>query len=432
MELAADTRHITKYSPTSTPLLDGLRPLPPRKWARLSAGEYFFFSGAVILAMIALPWFRNVAESLLSHGIVVASLITCIAIPGSALLMALAVHEVGHLFAAWIAGFRLTQRKLDESSAGKYATGKKLYSCDGLRLGFVSLEPRELDHLPRRLLFVVSAGPVGSLVLPLLLETWAQAATLSLLTAFTLHVLAGLSILLGVAELLPDAGKRSFSDGERVLMLLKNDAAAQRWIFILQSQVALTRGEHPRTWDEAAMARAVAVDDDTRDAVNARWLGYLWATERQDITSATKYLEEALAAPVSASVWLRDRLFLEAALFQAWFREDNVKACSWAAQIQRRKLTAWQRLRLETALLWSEGRLFDAWEKFGDYFYLLHDLPPSPARDLAEQSATEWKAQMESRMLTRAWRAMYSMSQERELAAPETAAASAGEEIASW
>jgi hypothetical protein len=383
--------------------------------------------------MVALPWFRSVAEFLLWRGIIVASLITCIAIPGAALLTALAVHEIGHLLAAWAAGFRLTQRKLDESPAGKFAAGKKLYSCEGLRLGFVSLEPRKLDRLPGRLLFVVSAGPAASLLLPLLLEAWAQAANPSLLTSFTVHVLAGLSFLLGVAELLPDAGKRNFSDGERVLMLLKNDAAAQRWIFILQSQVALTRGEHPRTWDEAAMARAVAVDDDSRDAVNARWLGYLWATEQQDITSATKYLEEALAAPVSASVWLRDRLFLEAALFQAWFREDNEKAHSWAAQIRHRKLTAWQQLRLETALLWSEGRLFDAWEKFGDYFYLLRDLPPSPARDLAEQSATEWKAQMESRMLTRAWRAMYSISQEMELAAPETAEPSAqGEEIASW
>lgn len=422
MELAADTTQRARYSPTSTPLLDELRPLPPRKRGRLSAGEYFFFSGAVILAMVALPWFRSVAESLLSHGIIAAALITCLAIPGAALLLALAAHEAGHFLAAWAAGFRLTPGEPDESAAGKFAASSKLYSCEGLRLGMASLEPRKLDHLSRRLLVVVIAGPLASLALPLLLEAFTQVVNTGGLAAFALHVLAGFSFLVGVAELLPDAGKGKFSDGERVLMLLKNDAAAQRWVFVLQAQMALARGEHPRTWDEAALVKAAALDDESRDAVTARWLGYLWAAERQDITAATRYLEEALAAPAAASAGLRDRLFLEAAVFQAWFREDSAKARSWASKISTRNLAPWQQLRLDIALLWSAGCLFDAWEKLGDYCRLLRELPASPARDLAEQSAAEWKAQMESRMLTRAWRAMYSMSKEAELPVLETAA----------
>jgi hypothetical protein len=401
--------------------LDELRSLPPRKRWRLSAGEYFFFSGAVILSMVALPWFRTVAESLLYRGIIAAALITCLAIPGVALLVALATHETGHFLAAWAAGFRLAPANPNESAPGKFAASRKLYSCEGLRLGKFSLAPRKLDHLPRRLLMVAIGGPVASLALPLVLEAFALFTPLRLLAAFSLHVLAGFSFLVGVAELLPDAGKGNFSDGERVLMLLKNDAAAERWVFVLQAQMALARGEHPRTWDEAALVKAAGFDDESRDAVTARWLGYLWAAERQDITAATKYLEETLAAPAAASARLRDRVFLEAAVFQAWFREDSAKARSWASKISTRKLAPWQQLRLETALLWSEGRLFDAWEKLGDYCQLLRGVPASPARGLAEQSAAEWKEQMESRMLSRAWRAMYSMSQETELPALETA-----------
>jgi hypothetical protein len=53
-------------------------------------------------------------------------------------------------------------------------------------------------------------------------------------------------------------------------------------------------------------------------------------------------------------------------------------------------------------------------------------MPAGPARDLLEQNAVEWKKQMESRMLTRAWRSMYSLSREVELSARhETGAASA-------
>src|SRR5262249_28267065 len=149
-------------------------------------------------------------------------------------------------------------------------------------------------------------------------------------------------------------------DGARLLMLLKNDGWAERWLSVLQLQLALARGEHPRTWNEASVLRSTAIADESRDAVTANWLGYLWAAERQDITSATKYLEEALAAPVStsAAAGLRDRLFLEAAVFQAWFREDSAKAKFWAGQIRDRELSPLQRLRLEIALLWSAGKLF--------------------------------------------------------------------------
>jgi hypothetical protein len=154
--------------------------------------------------------------------------------------------------------------------------------------------------------------------------------------------------------------------------------------------------------------------------VTANWLAYLWASERQDITSATKYLEDALAAPRASSAWLRDRLFVEAAVFQAWFRDNPGKARSWVAQIRSAKLAPLQQQRLTVALLWADGRLFDAWENMAECFRLLRQMPESPARELAEKSVQEWKHQMESRMLTRAWRTMYSLSQQMEESVPQT------------
>jgi len=47
-----------------------------------------------------------------------------------------------------------------------------------------------------------------------------------------------------------------------------------------------------------------------------------------------------------------------------------------------------------------------------EYMHLLNGIADVNARELARKSALEWKHQMESRMLTRAWRAMYAMSQE--------------------
>jgi hypothetical protein len=408
---------MAQYSPTSTPILDALRPLSSRRRDRVSAGEYFFLSSAFILALIGMPWLRPLAVSMSSLRMPVELALMLVIIPGVALGIAVAVHEIGHLLGAWLAGFHVARR----SGSASF----QLYSCSALRIGPVALDTGEMDRLPRRLMLMILGGPVTSLLVPLVVEISLRTAGIDVLAAFIIHVFSGCSILLGLAELIPDSGKTSFSDGARILMLLRNDRAGQRWIYILERQRALARGESPRSWDESALTHAAAFEDDTRDAVQARWLAYLWSTERQDITAATKYLEEALAAPPSASAPLRDRLFLEAAMFQAWFRGDSRRARLWTARIRSRKLSRLLQLRLDIALVWSDGKLFDAWEKLGDYFSLLRELPASPARDLIEHSALEWKHQMESRMLTRAWRSLYSISQEVEQSACENATAGA-------
>ncbi|HEY6306388.1 MAG TPA: hypothetical protein VI488_08050, partial [Candidatus Angelobacter sp.] len=206
MELASDTTQMARYSPTSTPLLDVLRPLPTRKPARLSAGEYFFLSGAVIITLIALPELRRGAEWLAaSTGGWPAGLLTCLIVPGGALFLSLAAHEAGHLLAARLTGFRLRPVQWRVRPDGKFDSVRRLHSCDALRLGILSLEPGTLDHLRRRLGVLVLGGPLASLFLPLLLEACAHSARPGI--AFAMHVFTAISLLVGIGELLPDAGR---------------------------------------------------------------------------------------------------------------------------------------------------------------------------------------------------------------------------------
>ncbi|HEY2236167.1 MAG TPA: hypothetical protein VGK01_22030, partial [Candidatus Angelobacter sp.] len=289
--------------------------------------------------------------------------------------------------------------------------------------------------LPRRLFLLTLGGPVASILLAGGLETVLYFIQPGFVVAFSLHVAAVFSALLAIAASLPDVNRRgSFSDGARLLMLLRKDAKAERWLSNIRCQMALNQGRHPRDWDQASVARAAAVADDSRDAYVARWLAYLWAAERQDITCATKYLEGALEVLSYSTPKMRDHLFLEAAVFQAWFRDNASKALFWVYRIRNNKLTRLQKQRLDIALLWAEGRLFDAWEKLGTgYLVELRGLPVSPGRTLVEESAAEWKRQMESRMLTRAWRSMYSISSQLEPSALQAAfEAPEKHKIASW
>jgi hypothetical protein len=232
------------------------------------------------------------------------------------------------------------------------------------------------------------------------------------------HFLAACSLLLAISALLPDLNRSGkFSDGARMIMLLKNDAQAERWLSILRIQGAWADGKTLQTWPQSWIDSITSCDDASRDAVHGNWLAYLWATDRQDVTRATLYLEVALGAPVPVLRPLRTRVHLEAAIFQAWFRENSALAHYWAAKLSNRKLNQWQHQRLEIALRWVDGQLFDAQEKLSSYLADLARLPESPERSLAEAGAREWKRQMESRMLTRAWRNIYSMSQQVESAA---------------
>jgi hypothetical protein len=433
MELAADTKLNTAqhYSPTSTPVLDVFRPLPPQTKESLSAGEYFLASSLAILILVALPSLRAVIE--------IAPGYWAALIPVIAALSAGFTHEMGHILAGWFFGFRVKQIKIGALHLGTHARCGEPYCRDVITLGASVLEPRVSDQddatLRYRLLFLMSGGPFASILLAGALETLQYIVRPGFLVGFSLHVGAGFSALLAIAASLPDVNRRgSFSDGARLLMLLRKDTKAERWLSNIRCQMALTQGRHPRDWDQGCVSRAAAVSDDSRDAYVARWLAYLWAAERQDITCATKYLEGALEVLSYSTPKMRDHLFLEAAVFQAWFRDNPSKALFWVYRIRNNKLTRLQKQRLDIALLWAEGRLFDAWEKLGTgYLAELRGLPVSPGRTLVEESAAEWKRQMESRMLTRAWRSMFSISSQLEPSALQAAfEAPEKHKMASW
>jgi hypothetical protein len=418
------------YSPTSTPVLDVFRPLPKTKDG-LSAGEYFLASSLVILTLVGLPGLRAVVQA--APGFWAAL------IPLVAALAAGFAHEAGHLLAGWLSGFKITQIKIGPLHFGKHANCREPYCGDVLTLGVAVLEPRVTDQndaaLRRRLLSLLLGGPLASFLLAGALELSLTLTQPRFPVTFAMHVCAAFSALIAIAALLPDVNRRgSFSGGARLLMLLKNDGKAERWLSNIRCQIALNQGRHPRDWDQVRVGRAAAVSDDSRDAIVACWLAYLWAAERQDITCATKYLEGALEALAYSTPKLRNRVFLEAAIFHAWFRDNPSKALFWVHCIRNNKLGRLEKLRLDVALLWAEGRLFDASEKLGiAYLAELRELPASPGRALAEESAAEWKRQMESRMLTRAWRSMYSLSRQVEPSALQAAfSAPQNQEIASW
>ena len=417
MEIIADTGTIASLGfPTATPILDVLHPLPRQESSRFTTGDYFFISSAVIVAFTELPAIRSFID-LVAHKSMWAFWIGLVVLPLVAFIAAVSAHQAGHLLAGRLTGFAAVRIKF-----GRFTLREQLEPTDALSLGFIVMRPNSSRQLRRRLTYLVLGGPLASLLLPLLLETAMRLAqnrwgTLYFLIPAAVHLFSAISLLLGIGSLLPDIDSRgNFSDGTRLLMLLKNDFRASRWLAIVQLQLGLSSDKDPQNWGEDLVARALGHKDDSFDTVAANWLGYLWASARQDLAQATKCLEAALTGLVPSPGHLRDRIFLEAAIFQAWYRHNLVKAQLWQSQIlERNSLPEVDRQRLEIASIWSEGRSFDAWEKLQEHLLRIRELPDSPARHAAEKDAMEWKAQMESRMLAGAWATMHSWPYERHI-----------------
>lgn len=401
--------------PTATPILDVLHPLPRQESERLTTSDYFLISSAVIVAFTELPFIRTFVDTISRHSLFIFTL-GVVLLPLLGFLAAVAIHQAGHLLAGRLNGFRAVSFKI-----GSFTFGERLYPTDVLLLGMLVMCPVRTERLRQRLTWLVLGGPLASLLVPLVLEVALRLAQshwgeIYFLVPAGIHVFSTLSVLLGIGALLPDIDSSgNFSDGTRLLMLLKNDFRAVRWLTILELQLALSSPEHEREHGEALVSRATADRDESFDTVAANWLAYLWASRHQDLSLATKYLEDALVRLGPSPGHLGDRIFLEAAVFQAWYRHNLGKSHFWASQLlHARTLPLRETLRLEIASCWAEGRSFDAWEKMAGYLQRLRELPPSTERDLTERDALEWKQQMESRMLSGAWATMHSWPYQRQ------------------
>lgn len=405
-----------QFFPTSTPVLDVLRPVTHQQADKLSTGHCVFISSAVILAFITMPTVRSLPEAIPWNPVLLWGLLS--ALPFAALLLAMAVHDGGHLLAARLTGFETVQWKFALLTFRSRRFRQSDYPEQVFSMGNLVITPRHAERLRKRLTCLVAAGPLNSFLSAVLLETGSLALPQDhtaglVLLRFALHLGAAVSLLVGMASMVPDLNSAGqFSDGARLLMLLKNDALAGRWLAIAELQVALNSGLHPRAWDAGLLTAAATDKDESLDATVGSWLAYRWALGRQDIALATRHLEETLTALAYAPNHLRDRIFTEAAAFQAWFRHNPVKGRFWASQIRNpRSLSALQKMRMDIALRWSEGRPFDAWEELGGYILKVREMPASPFRDLTEMNALEWKGQMESRMLSGAWATLHSLAQ---------------------
>jgi Zn-dependent protease len=316
------------------------------------AGRTILYGEAALLAA------RYIVQSAIAEA--AGALLVTLAIWAPFLLLEVVAHEMGHVLAGRLVGFRFvfcTIGPLKITSTGRgFMLG---YHENWLTMaGSAASVPTHTRNARQREFVRIAGGPLASLLLggtaiALALATSGMAQRLCELAAIT-------SLFSFGANMLPFKSGSSLSDGARIRMLLRSRQPADRCCAIAALVGASKHGQRPRDWDREWVARATEVPDGSLDDIAGHHLAYYSSVDRKDLAGAGRHLERALAASEGGHVPARVRwvIQLDAAFFQAYFLGDPAMARRLlrAAGAGKARHDHFMQLRAESAVLLAEGK----------------------------------------------------------------------------
>ena len=209
------------------------------------------------------------------------------------------------------------------------------------------------------------------------------------------------SIFVAVSNLVPFRSGRGWeSDGRRLLWLLTSKARTKRWICMLGLRKQLDSGVRARDLKRTWIVRACSCPDDSADALGAFWMAYIAAQDREETETAAENLERCLEGFGVASSEYKDLFLVEAAIFQAWNREDAT-ATVWFDRIGPKKIgNPMNDIRLAICKHWVRRCPDEALHEWQEGLQLIEKLPAPPqAKKLVTDGWLEWRKEMDERLV---------------------------------
>lgn len=390
---------------SSTPILDGLVPLPePVKPVSASRSLLIFLIGAgLILLTIAMlrVWqpqtLAAFREWLLSHmpipfprestplrgmTVIVEFLL--------AVLLAVTLHELGHALGGLCAGFRFSQLRIGPLQIDRPCRISLQRSSGTGYAGWVSMFPVRRDHLLARAMLLVFAGPgMNFLCAGILL-------VLPFQMGFFWWTFLVVSVVLGTRELLPIRRRVAVSDGRRLWLLLRNPQWSRRWLALLRLSAELREGVLPEALSAEFLADAVAYRDDAPDTVTAHALAWAAAFHQHRDAEAGQHLETCLRYSSWAPPAQREALMSDAAVFQARRRRRADLAQKWLDMLPQAPRLPWLRTRAEAGILEARGDIAGALGKLQELKAAIRSLPDQAQQTMLRRLVERWKGDLRS------------------------------------
>jgi hypothetical protein len=382
-----------------TPILDsGALPLPVRQKRRTgNIKAILTLIAGIVLLLPVIAWTDKSRDPKTGFILLI-----------STLALTTIVHELGHLFAGLMVGFRFNAIHIGPFSLrlehGKLKARIRREMLSFGAMGATGMHVKTVRRLHRRLLIYLAGGPIANLlsipaavllvnyVFPNLAETWVG----TLAAQFTIF-----SLLAGVVNLVPIRSVL-LSDGARIEMLLRSCDRSRRWLSIAALGNLYDNGIRAKNWKRTWLRSASSVPDASLDAFTGNWLVYASANDRKDAAVAAVHLERCLELSQMLPVSTRDLVAQEAAFFAAWFRDDASLADRWVTQLMKpRQLQRSVQLRLDVALSCAH-RDYDAADRsWQEGFALIDSSALGIAQQRLKEASLEWREEILGRKAQR-------------------------------
>jgi hypothetical protein len=270
-----------------------------------------------------------------------------------ALILAVLLHELGHVVAGYAFGFRVARVHLGPLEIRDYGR-PRVRLVRSLSAGVILVPVDRAAALgPMRwgLIASTAAGPLTGLVSGAFLI--ALAGGLRLADPFSLtQVLGQMSLILGVFNLLPIRSGEQLADGRRIFSLIvRNRECGHILASTLMMGEALS-GRRPREWDPGLLALMERSPND----VFARLCLYDAAIDRGEIDLAGQHLDAAVELRKENWNAADGILFTEAAYYAARHRRNARAARALMGLADGADVADYMRARAEAAVLCAEGR----------------------------------------------------------------------------
>ena len=398
----------TEVRTSPTPILDRLVPLPePRSTspsARRRLVVAFLIPALVIAAFLALDpqteeslrrCILEVHAEFFPYGVTPARALSVALSFLASLVLAIVIHETGHLLAGLCAGFRFSQLR-----AGPLQIDRPFHvsfrRSQGIGYaGWVSMFPARRDALLLRAALLVLGGPLVNL---------ACAAALLFLPGkgFFLWSFLLVSLALGVRELLPIRRRIAVPDGRRLWLMLRDPPWSRRWLALMKLGAELRSGTLPEALSPEYLADATAHRDESSDTVTAHALAYSAAFHQHRDADAARFLETSLQFSAWASPPQREALLSDAGLFQARRRKRVDLAEQWLDAMPQPPRSRWLRTRLAAGILEARGDTAGALAKLDELEKDLREVPDRAVGRMFLRLVDRWRSELRGQTTSRA------------------------------
>ncbi|HUG15327.1 MAG TPA: M50 family metallopeptidase [Thermomicrobiales bacterium] len=310
-------------------------------------------SNELILVLVALLPFAiwlQTAPSLLG------GLLLAISSIGLSLFVTALVHELGHLAAAWILGWKIISFGVSPVAVSRHGSRWRVSrTSPSMPLGWVAATPRDVSRWRRDAIIVRLAGPLiatgaGAYLLVLTMTVSMEPVTWSIVM-----MMAFVLLVFNIVQLIPFRWRGYMSDGRFVLAMLAGGTDVAYEASIAQLNRDVLAETRPRDWNPLAVQSVSHVADGTIYEAVGSLFAFWWMYDLGNWEQAEGHLSRALSCASPLPPDTMHALVAEA-VFMAARRGQDLDACQLVLeQLRRGALDPHTAARTEIAILLATG-----------------------------------------------------------------------------